>query len=165
MFSILNSRQKLHFSAAHMTIFQDGSKEALHGHNYQVTYELFQSESNFKLFLDFSIPKEIAQRACEELDEKILIAKNNPFQKVLEKDAEIEIQIDKKRYVFPKDEVVVMDTDNIISENIATFVFSKIRDGLQSKLSAKKEILATLKKLKVTVWESVGQGASYEGDL
>ena len=58
-----------------------------------------------------------------------------------------------------------MDTDNIISENIATFVFSKIRDGLQSKLSAKKEILATLKKLKVTVWESVGQGASYEGDL
>ncbi len=165
MFTILNSRQKLHFSAAHMTIFQNGTKESLHGHNYQVNYELSQSESTFQLFLDFSIPKKFAQLACEELDEKVLIAKNNPLQEVLITAAEVEVRFGKKRYVFPKDEVVVLPTDNITTESLAVFVFKKMQQGLRTELAEQKEILNTLKKLKITVWESVGQGAAFEGTL
>ena len=29
-------KDNLKFSAAHMTVFPDGSKEGLHGHNYEV---------------------------------------------------------------------------------------------------------------------------------
>jgi len=165
MFTILNSRQKLHFSAAHMTIFQDGSKEALHGHNYQVNYALTQTESTFELFLDFSIPKKLAEISCDILDEKVLIAANNPFQTVKQTEFEVEVKVAEKRYVFPKDEVVILETDNVTTESLSVFIFEKMKAGLHSKLATQKKILATLRDLKITVWESVGQGAAFEGHI
>ena len=38
--SILIEKEYLKFSCAHFLIFPDGSKERLHGHNYQVTAEV-----------------------------------------------------------------------------------------------------------------------------
>ena len=163
MFTILNSRQSLHFSAAHMTIFQDGTKEALHGHNYQLGYEISQTESKYDSFLDFSIPKKLAQTTCDFFDEKVIVAKSNPLQKITESDNEIEIRFGSKRYVLPRDEVVLLDADNVTTETLAFAIFGTMRTGLLAQLKPQDKILKTLDSLKITVWESKGQGASYIG--
>jgi 6-pyruvoyltetrahydropterin/6-carboxytetrahydropterin synthase len=41
-------KENIKFSSAHMTVFPDGTKEALHGHNYQVELTLELKDSSFK---------------------------------------------------------------------------------------------------------------------
>ena len=71
--SILIEKEYLKFSCAHFLIFPDGSKERLHGHNYQVVAEVDGNLSEFGLVIDFKMVKPIIKALCDELDEHWLI--------------------------------------------------------------------------------------------
>jgi len=137
------------FSSAHMTVFPDGSKEALHGHNYQVLVRLGFARPKFKDFVDFKVFKQSIKALCDEWDEKVLLATKNPFYKVLKKTkAELEFELCGKRYVLPLDEISMLETDNISSENLAWLFLEK----LQKKLKGNALLI-----LEVEVFESSGQ--------
>ena len=100
------------FSAAHMTVFPDGTKERLHGHNFQVTVALDLSEIGFKSFLDFSVVKAALNAQCKEWDDRLILAAKCPYFKILSKTSqELEFTLCGKRYVIPQDELVMLDLE------------------------------------------------------
>lgn len=150
----------LKFSAAHMTVFADGSKESLHGHNYQVELTVELTEPALAHMLNYDIFKQALKTVCNEWDEKVLIAGHNPYLETLPADPdEYAFRLCGKRYILPADEVVVLAVDNITAENLAQALFERLwtelsRDG--SIPWRERTIAASLR-----IDESRGQGASY----
>jgi 6-pyruvoyltetrahydropterin/6-carboxytetrahydropterin synthase len=157
------------FSSTHLTIFPDGTKEALHGHNYQVSLNLQLAEISFKKMLPFSPLKKTLKSICDTFDEKILIAEKNPFVTVvINGGAELEFKACGKRYVFPKDEVVLLALENITVELLAKEVSDRFWRGFCADPNVSSECKALVTGLEVCIEETLGQSATYyrsEGNL
>ena len=147
------SKDRFKFSAAHMTTFADGSKERLHGHNYYVRVNLELKENNS--MVPFSAVKEPLGRLCDAWDEKVLLAKRSPFLQLLPPDeTSINFSLCGKKYLFPKDEVELLEIDNVISENLVRLMLGHYTSSLP------KKIMNEIKCIKLEIEESPGQGAS-----
>ncbi len=149
-------KEKLKFSAAHMTVFPDGTKEALHGHNYQVELGLVLKDSSFEKMISFSVFKAALSEICESWDEKVLLASENPFLKEIKKEKkELEFMLCKKRYVLPTEEVEFLPVENISSECLAQHFLE-----LFVKKMGSKQLKKTVTEIFVRIEESPGQGAT-----
>jgi 6-pyruvoyltetrahydropterin/6-carboxytetrahydropterin synthase len=150
-------KEALKFAAAHMTVFPDGTKEALHGHNYRTEVSIDLKSVELSQMISFSVFKSAMKEICQEWDEKVLIAAKCPFMEVFSTVAhEVEFKLCGKRYVLPKDEVVFIERDNITSETLAAEFCSRFIACLDPKILG-NPILA----VQVRVEEMSGQGASY----
>lgn len=150
-------KQTYKFSAAHWTMFPDGTKEALHGHNYQVAIDVELRAGAEDRFLDFRSIKDLLRPICEGLDEKVLLAASNPkIQRNIVGD-EVEVRACGKRYVFPLDEVVALPVANITTEELASWLAKE----LVVKIGKQPEYAAIIARFEVNVEESSGQGATY----
>jgi 6-pyruvoyltetrahydropterin/6-carboxytetrahydropterin synthase len=154
-------KDNLKFSAAHMTVFPDGGKEALHGHNYQVELEVELTEPPaLARMLSYDVFKQALRAVCDDWDEKILIASDNPWLEMLPgAEGECAFRLCGKRYVLPADEVVALAADNITAENLARLLFEKFWETLCGDRSiAWREQIAAVR---LRIDESRGQGATY----
>ncbi|CDH43427.1 MAG: 6-carboxytetrahydropterin synthase [Candidatus Competibacteraceae bacterium] len=154
-------KDALKFSAAHMTVFPDGGKENLHGHNYQVELAVELAEPPaLAHMLSYEVFKQALRAACNEWDEKVLIAADNPWLEMLAAaDGEYAFRLCGKRYVLPTDEVVVLAVDNITAENLARLLCERFWEQLARDHSIfwPERITA----VSVRIDESRGQGATY----
>ncbi|MFZ9594725.1 MAG: 6-pyruvoyl trahydropterin synthase family protein [Bdellovibrionia bacterium] len=154
--SIILSKEAFKFSSAHMTVFPDGSKEALHGHNYQVEVEIQLLDTSLNQLISFSVFKEQIKQICQQWDEKILIAEKCPFFQVRSQSAaEFEFILCQKRYLLPADEVVLLPLDNVTTETLAHEFCDRLVQVFESN-----RLFAGVSGLKVRIDESRGQGAS-----
>ncbi|MFN7684231.1 MAG: 6-pyruvoyl trahydropterin synthase family protein [Oligoflexia bacterium] len=145
------------FSAAHMTVFPDGTKERLHGHNFQVTVALDLSEIGFKSFLDFGVVKSALNAQCKEWDDRLLLAENCPFFFVQARsDEELDFKLCGKRYVVPADEVVLLPLENIATETLAREFCHRFIARLDPAL-----LRGLVTGVEVHITESRGQGGVY----
>ena len=145
------------FSAAHMTVFPDGTKERLHGHNFQVTVALDLSEIGFKSFLDFGVVKTALNAQCKEWDDRLLLAEKCPFFKIEKHTAEeTDFRLCGKRYVVPTEEVVLLPLENIATETLAQEFCHRFMARLDPSL-LKNLVLG----IEVHITESRGQGGVY----
>jgi 6-pyruvoyltetrahydropterin/6-carboxytetrahydropterin synthase len=149
-------KQALKFASSHMTVFPDGTKEAIHGHQYLPTVTLRVRDASFKKMIAFSEVKTAMKKLAQLWDEKLLLATENPYFKVVKKTkTSIEFDLCKKRYVIPADEVVLLKIDNITCEALAHAYFQFLEmewDGLRDK---------NILSVSVYIEESPGQGAAY----
>jgi len=144
-----------------MTVFPDGTKEALHGHNYQVELTLELKDDSFKGMISFGKLKEILKKISNQWDEKVLIATENPFYKEAKKTKkELEFSLCDKRYVLPLDEVELLPVENIASENLAQHFLSLFVKGF-----GERELKKVVDWIRIRVDESPGQGSSAELDF
>lgn len=153
-------KDALKFAASHMTVFPDGTKESLHGHNYVPSLTVKVRDASFEATIPFSLLKAGMRKIAADWDEKVLVATRNPYHETLRADGrELEFRLCGKRYVLPADEVVLLETDNISCETLARAYYERLAaelgDGLRSP-----NILA----LSVFIEETPGQGASYHVD-
>ena len=72
------------FSAAHYTIFDAGSRERLHGHNYSVSARIVAPMGENGFSADYNVYKTRIATLCDALDEYLLLAENSPFQSIVE---------------------------------------------------------------------------------
>ncbi len=166
--SQLNARTKIFvnkdehkFSCAHMTIFADKSKERLHGHNFHVGVVIDLESADPLHMLDFARVKTVLSQICAELREHLLIARDSPCLRIVRRDAsEIEMILCGKRYVLPADEVIELPMDNVVVENLAAYLWHRVRDALRDDLAR-----SGARELEVTVTEGPGQGASFTSSL
>lgn len=144
------------FSCAHMTLFPDGTKERLHGHNYHVAVAVGWEHS--ERFLDLSRIKAVLVELCEELREHLLMPAGSASVQVLHRDEQsTEMLVCGKRYVIPSDEVLWLPLDNIVVEELARYLWERLSEVLCD------DLLATgVNTMTVSVTEASGQGASYE---
>ncbi len=147
----------LKFAAAHMTVFPNGKKEALHGHNYQVAIYLNTHSAEQSKMISFGDIKKVIAGVCNHWDEKVLIATRSSKYKLIRQNAkEIEFTVCGKRYVLPKDETEMLPIDNITTERLSELFAKTIKSEI-FKLCKKAKLI----NFSVLVEESPGQGSSY----
>jgi 6-pyruvoyltetrahydropterin/6-carboxytetrahydropterin synthase len=147
------AREQYKFSCAHMTVFSDGTKERLHGHNYTIAVEVEIERVDLAAMLPFAPIKAALAELCAAWKEHVLIAKANPFLQLLRDDDELELTLCGERYVMPRQDALLLPIDNISVEALAAHVASLLRD---------KIVHPGVLSLAVTVEESPGQGARCE---
>jgi 6-pyruvoyltetrahydropterin/6-carboxytetrahydropterin synthase len=150
-------KEALKFAASHMTVFPDGTKESLHGHQYLPTLTILFRDASFEKMIPFSRFKEAMKKIANLWDEKVLIATENRFLESLKSGREeVEFKLCGKRYVMPADEVVLLKVDNISCERLSEAYYEFIRSELEDVLKG-----SSIYSLSVYIEESPGQGAAY----
>jgi 6-pyruvoyltetrahydropterin/6-carboxytetrahydropterin synthase len=143
------------FSCAHMTIFPDGTKERLHGHNFSVSIAM--DLARVQPMLDFAVLKQALQRECDDWTEHLLLPGKSEYFRVLSREGgELEFSLCGKRYVVPSEDALVLPVENIVVESLAIVFAERLITRLEPHLDR-----AVATGLEVTVTESPGQGGSH----
>lgn len=139
-----------------MTVFPDGSKERLHGHNYTVAIALELTDTSFAKIIPFAEIRAALAELCSAWKERVLLAEQNPhFELVRRDEQELEFRLCRKRYVLPLEDVLLLPIDNIAVEPLAGHCAELLAARLSAILSQPH-----VRSLEVTVAESPGQGAT-----
>lgn len=152
---IVIAREQYKFSCAHMTVFPDGTKERLHGHNYTVAVTINVDTVELGAMIPFTSVKAALAELCAAYKERVLLAERNPHFTVVRDDhRELEFTLCGDRYVLPRGDTLLLPIDNISVEALAAHVAALLKDRLA--------VLAAphVRALEVTIEESPGQGAS-----
>jgi 6-pyruvoyltetrahydropterin/6-carboxytetrahydropterin synthase len=151
------AREQYKFSCAHMTVFADGSKERLHGHNYTIAVALDVERVDLQSMIPFAPIKAALAELCAAWKEHVLLATKNPFFELIRDEAEIEFTLCGDRYVMPRQDALLLPIDNISVEALAAHIASLLAERLGAPAHARA--------LEITVEESPGQGASARLEL
>lgn len=147
------ARDQYKVSCAHMTVFPDGSKERLHGHNYSIALALDVERVDLAAMIPFSAVKHALAELCAAWKERVLLAERNPYFTLIRDDHELEFTLCADRYVLPRHDALLLPIDNISVEGLAVHVAVLLRDKIAG---LSPHILA----FEATVAESPGQGSS-----
>lgn len=151
-FSIEVSKDYFNFASAHFLIFADGRREALHGHNYQVSVAVEGKLDRAGVVLDFISFKPLIKKVCDELDHRTLIQQSSPLLQVSQAKNQIEVLYKSQRIVLPKRDVILLPLINTSTELLAEHIAGQIRRRVEQRFPA-----ARLRFMEVTVEESRGQ--------
>ncbi len=143
------------FSCAHMTVFPDGRKERLHGHNYTVSVALDLAAISFAELIDFGAIKREVAALCAEWKECTLVAERNPMTRVRRLGGEVELDVCGRRYVLPEEDVLLLPVDNTTVEALSAHWADLLATRLAGLLN-QTPVLG----LEVRIEEVPGQGAS-----
>jgi 6-pyruvoyltetrahydropterin/6-carboxytetrahydropterin synthase len=154
-------RDRYKFACAHMTVFPDGSKERLHGHNYYVSLTIELRTIDFRSLIDFGPVKEALAELCAEWKEHTLLATENPHFEILHQDdIEIEFTLCKQRYVLPRGDVLLLPIDNLAVEPLSKLACDRLLSSMHDHLPG-----SVVSALEVTIEENPGQGATTRREL
>lgn len=148
------ARAEHKFSCAHMTVFADGTKERLHGHNYTIAASLDLERVDLAAMIPFAPIKEALADLCRGWRERVLLAARNPFFEIVRDTDELEFRLCGERYVLPRRDALLLPIDNASVEALAAHATVLLRDRIV-KLAIPQALA-----LEVTIEESPGQGAS-----
>ena len=150
------ARERFKFSCAHMTVFPDGRKEHLHGHNFYLALALDLESASLADMVDFAPLKAAATALCQDWRESTLLAERCPHMEIVsDTDDEIEFRLCGKRYVLPREDVRLLPIENISVECLAQYACAVLCERLRGVLAR-----PGVTGIEVTVTESPGQGAS-----
>ena len=156
IYEIRIKKDALKFASSHMTVFPDGTKEALHGHHYQPTVTIQFKEASYKKMIPFEVVKLGMKKIAGLWDEKVLLATENPhFKMIKQTKNSLEFSLCKKKYVLPRDESILLKVDNITCEALAEAYFDFLE--MELDLFENKNIVG----VSVYIEESPGQGAAF----
>ncbi len=148
MHSIVIEDPKHQFSVAHF-VFSEGRYEPLHGHNYAVRVEISGSLNDSQMVMDFRTVKEQVRRICKGLDHRVLLPGESTIIRLRDLDDAIEVRVEGKRYLLPKEDCTVLPIVATTAELIAEYI--------AGRLTIPKEY-----RLKVCVSESPGMWGCFE---
>ena len=151
-FSIEVAKDYFNFASAHFLIFASGKREALHGHNYQVSVAVEGELDSAGVLLDFITFKPLVKRVCDDLDHRTLIQRESPLLKIREERRGIEIRYQDQRIILPRRDVILLPLANTSTELLAEYIAERIR-----RLTQKKFPGARLRLIEVGVEEARGQ--------
>jgi 6-pyruvoyltetrahydropterin/6-carboxytetrahydropterin synthase len=143
------ARADIGFSAAHFSIHQ-GRSERLHGHNYLVRLWVTGRVGEEGTVVDFSVLKSALRDLCAELDERMLVPTRSAGIQVDDSDDGVVLTEGSRRFVIPRDDVVLLPVVNTTCECLAAHLLGALRQRLG----------ATDQRLRLLVEETPGQGAS-----
>ncbi|MFY7993631.1 MAG: 6-pyruvoyl trahydropterin synthase family protein [Bacteriovoracaceae bacterium] len=156
-FSIKVHKQYFNFASSHFMMFEDGSREPLHGHNYRVLVKGETPELNDDMVFDFLNIKPIVRQVCDSLDHKLIIPTLNKHLliKTEGKNTVIITKKDESLFSIPTSDVLLLPILNSSAERFAMYICEEIRRLVFEKYGF---YFATLE---VEVEETPGQAAVY----
>ncbi|UCF07312.1 MAG: 6-pyruvoyl tetrahydropterin synthase family protein [Thermoplasmata archaeon] len=137
------------FSACHFIPAHDKCSR-LHGHIYAINAKVEGSPGERGMLWDFITLKNALRSIAEELDHRVLIPGDSREMEI-ELGDELKVSFEGKKYVFPLDDVVVMDIGLASAEELAGFILERLLQQLS--------VPENVKALEIGVDEGRGQGA------
>lgn len=155
-FSIKVYKQYFNFASSHFLIFEDGTREPLHGHNYRVKICGEAPQLKSDMVFDFLDIKPIVKEVCDSLDHRLLLPKkNNQLQIFDEKTHWKIIPPDEKWFVIPKEDVLLLPIENTSAERLSIYIAQEIKAKVKQKWQFE------FSAFEVEVEETPGQSAIY----
>jgi len=155
-FSIKVYKQYFNFASSHFMIFENGTREPLHGHNYRVQVKGEAPKLSGDMVFDFLDIKPIVREVCDSLDHKLLIPKECPQLKIYQENKNIIlITPDESYFSIPAQDVLLLPIQNTSAERLAVYISDEIRLKIKQKYGFK------FTSLEVEVEETPGQSAVY----
>lgn len=152
------NKEALKFSAAHMTVFADGSKERIHGHNYRTEVSFEFKDFNLANMVPFHEVKAVMKKICENWDERFFLPMLCPHLEIARHDeTSFDFKLCGKRYVLPTDEVIALPVDNVTTESLAHVFNTQLVLGFTLERLKKHGIT----RIETTIEEIPGQGATH----
>jgi 6-pyruvoyltetrahydropterin/6-carboxytetrahydropterin synthase len=149
---VVTDPDRLYF--AHMTVYPNGRKERLHGHNFRVFLDLDLLDGSFARMVDLDVARDALEAICKAWKERLLLATQNRFFELVRDDAEeLEFRLCGARYVVPREEVVLLPIENASVEGLAEHIAQLLRPHLAP--------LGALSGYEVRLEELPGIGSSY----
>ncbi|MCB9895100.1 MAG: 6-carboxytetrahydropterin synthase [Planctomycetes bacterium] len=130
-YRILVDKQYFNFSCAHFLLFNDGSREPLHGHNYWAWVEVEGDLGPAGYVLDYITFKPIFRKLCDGLDHKTIFPKQAEVLKIEQKGENIEVtHADGSRFSSPVTDTLLLELPNTSTELLANYLAKRLYDEL-----------------------------------
>jgi 6-pyruvoyltetrahydropterin/6-carboxytetrahydropterin synthase len=155
-FRVRLTKDHLVFSAGHFITFNGHVCERLHGHNWRVDVELEGPLDENGYVYDFIALRDAAQTLVAELDHRMLLPTQHLRIKVTADDQEVTARFEDRRWVFPREDCVLLPIANTTTELIARWLGQRLIAVLQTHPDQQLETIT------VSVEENFGQWASCE---
>ena len=150
------TKDSLVFSAAHFITFNGNVCERLHGHNWRMDVSVTgQLDENSYVF-DFIALRDGCQEIVQELDHRVLLPEQHAQigVTVSPDGSEVTATFENRRWVFPREDCVILAVANTTAELIAEWCGERLIDRLNLRQQPQ------LRELTVRIEENFGQWAT-----
>jgi len=151
------TKDHLVFSAGHfITIETPGGEicERIHGHNWRAAVEVGGPLDQNQYVFDFIALRDTLQSIVLELDHRMLLPDRHPRIKLEFSETEVEVRYDSRRWVFPREECVLLPIEQTTAELIACWIAGRLLDEWGPAATS-------LDFVQVEIEENFGQWAIY----
>ncbi len=155
-FNVRIAKDDLVFSAAHFITFDADVCEPLHGHDYRVAAEVHGPLDENSYVVDFVALHQALKAILDELDHRVLLPTEHPRIRVAAAEREVEVTFDRRRWVFPRADCVLLPIPNTTTELLARHVARRLLDEIASRSGRRPS------RVRVEIDECYGQVASCE---
>lgn len=153
-FRVLLQKEQLVFSSAHFITFAGDICECLHGHNYGLRAEVEGNLDENRYVIDFIAFRDALSELVKQLDHHVLLPTTHPMIHVEEQIDEVTVRFRKKRWVFPREDCMLLPIANTTAEEIAWWIATQLKKKLYPQIGPR------LSMLEVSVDENHGQWGS-----
>ncbi len=147
------SKDYLVFSAGHFITYDGDVCERLHGHNYRVAAEVFGELDENHYVVDFIMLRDVLSAIVQELDHHMLLPKEHPKIRVDVGEREVEVTFEDRRWVFPRDDCVLLPIANTTTELLGRVIGRRLLDDVESRTGMRPT------RVRIEVDECFGQVA------
>ena len=144
------------FSAGHFITFNGNICERLHGHNYRVAAEVEGPLDENHYVVDFIALRDTLKELVDRLDHRMLLPTDHPLIRVEAGEREVEVTFCERRWVFPREDCVILPIPNTTTELLARYLGLQLLDELESRTGSRPQ------RIRVEVDENYGQLAVCE---
>ncbi len=155
-FRVRVTKDHLVFSAAHFITFNGNICERLHGHNWRTAVELSGPLDENRYVFDFIALRDALQKIVNELDHRVLLPTQHQQIRVQAEEHEVTATFEGRRWVFPREDCVLLPVENTTAEEIAAWIGGRLLDVVKLASGSKIETI------QVEVEENFGQWAICE---
>ncbi|HUG93607.1 MAG TPA: 6-pyruvoyl tetrahydropterin synthase family protein [Planctomycetaceae bacterium] len=150
------TKDHLVFSAAHFITYGGNICERLHGHNWRAAVEVAGALDENEYVFDFIALRDALQSIVNELDHRMLLPTGHPLIRVQAGEREVEVTFENRRWVFPREDCVLLPIENTTAERLAWWIGQRLRQPLRAAAGGR------IDSLRVEVEENFGQWAVCE---
>lgn len=154
-FRVHLDKETLVFSAAHFITFNGDVCERLHGHNWRVRCDVVGPLDENRYVFDFIALRDALQSIVNEMDHRMLLPDSHPQIKVVASEREVEATFDDRRWVFPREDCLILPMPNTTAEEISRYIARRLARLLGP------EKLRLISEMEIGVDENRGQWAVY----
>ena len=147
------TKDHLVFSAAHFITFNGDVCERLHGHNWRTAVEVTGPLDENHYVFDFIALRDALQAIVNELDHRVLLPTEHPLIRVTAGEHEVEARFEERRWLFPREDCVLLPVANTTAERIAHWIGVRLLERIRGHQNSR------IDSLRVEVEENFGQWA------
>jgi len=143
----------IRFSACHFIPMHEKCSR-LHGHTYIVRLRLEgEIDEESGMVMDFVVLKKKLRSMIDEMDHMILLPSRSKIVKITKSDNHLEVQSCNKKYVFPLEDVVLLDVTTTTAEEMSKLMVERLAKDI--------DLPKNVRSISVGLDEERGQTAWY----